>query len=93
MLLPKSVAYAYHVLSLSLQVFVEQKMGVVIYMYLKDSPDSWSNSLGSTFLAAIPFFWGAFLALRRKGKWCGQVEPSPCYSQSEVICAYQVSDL
>ena len=72
-------------------------MGVVIYMYLKHSIDYinssniWahgSNSLG-VFVAEIPFLaFLAFLALldlHRKWSRCGQVEPSPCYSQSEVV--------
>ena len=69
------VVYAYHVISLLLQEFVWSKyhfwayfgkteMGVVIYMYLKHSPDYidykyiWvhgSNSLGSSVFAEIPF--------------------------------------
>ena len=54
MLIRKSIVYAYHVLSLSLQGFVWPKyhsclflgpnmnieIGVIIYMYLKHSPDS-----------------------------------------------------
>ena len=99
--------YAYHVLSLLLQGFVWSKyhfwpdikteMGVVIYMYLKHSPDYinskyiWvhvSNSIGSSVFAKIPF-----LALHRERKRCGQVGPSPCYSQSEVVYAYQVLEL
>ena len=67
------------------------------YIYLKHSHDYigskyiWvheSNSLGSGFFSEIPFL--AFLALHSKRKRCGQVGPSPCYSQSEVIYAYQV---
>ena len=68
------------------------EMGVVIYMNLKHSSDSidtnyiWvhgSNSIGSSVSAEIPFL--AFLALHRERKRCGQVGPSPCYSQSEVV--------
>ena len=65
------------------------EMGVVIFMYLKHSIDSnyiWvhgSNSLGSSVFAEIQFL--AFLALHRERKRCGQVEPSPCYSQSQVV--------
>ena len=100
--------------TLSLQVFVWPKyyfwpifgpgmkteMGVVIYMYFKDSPhyvDSKyilvheSISPGSSVLAEIPFL--AFSILHRERKRCGQVEPSPWYSQSEVIYAYQVFNL
>ena len=75
-------------------------MGVVIYMYLKHSPDYidskyiWvhgSNSLGSSVFGEIPFL--AFLALQRERKRCCQMGPSPCYSQSEVVYAYQVLDL
>ena len=61
-------------------------MGVIvmIYMYLKHSPDyidskyMWvygSNSLGLSVSAEIPFL--KFLALHRERKRCGQVEPSP----------------
>ena len=79
------------------------EMGVAIYMYLKHPPDyidskyihiymgSWSNSLGSRVFAYIPFL--AFLALHWKRKRCGQVEPSPCYSQSEVAYTYKLLDL
>ena len=78
---------------------VEKEMGVIIYMYLTHSPDyidfrymgSWSNSLGSSVFAEIPFL--ALLALHRERKRCGQVGPSPCYSQSEFVYAYQVLDL
>ena len=47
---------------------------------------SWFNSFGSSVFSDIPFL--AFLALHRKRKRCGQVEPSPCYFQSEVVYAY-----
>ena len=76
------------------------KIGVVIYMYSKHSPDYidskyiWvhvSNSQGSSVFAEIPFL--AFLTLHQERKRCGQVGPSTCYSQSEVIYAYQVLDL
>ena len=79
---------------------VNTEMGVVIYMYLKHSPDYinskyiWvhgSNSIGSSVSAEILFL--AFLALHRERKRCGQVRHSPCYFQSEVIYAYQVLDL
>ena len=73
------VLYAYHVLSLLLQEFVwskyhfwplfgpdiKNRMGVVIYMYLKHSPDYidskyiWvhgSNSLGSSVLLKYHFW-------------------------------------
>ena len=75
-------------------------MGVVIYRYLKHSTDyidskyMWvhgSNSLGSSVFAEIPFL--AFLALHRERKKCGRVETSPCYTQSEIVYAYQVLDL
>ena len=59
-----------------------------------DSKYMWvhgSNSLGSSPLAEIPFL--AFLALHRERKRCGQVGPSPCYFQSEVVYAYRVLDL
>ena len=68
-------------------------MGAVIYMYLKHSPDyidskyirvHGSNSLGSGVFTEIPFL--AFLVLHRERKRCGQVGPSPCYSQSGHIC-------
>ena len=68
---------------------MKTEMGVVIFMYLKHSPDYidcyyiWiheSDSLGSSFFAETPFL--AFLALHRERKRCGQVEPSPCYSHS-----------
>ena len=79
---------------------IKTEMGVVIYMYLKHSPDYidskyiWvhvSNSLGSSVFGEIPFL--AFLALHRERKRCGQVGPSPCYSLSEVIYVCQVVDL
>ena len=79
---------------------MKTEMGVVIFMCLKHFPDYidsnyiWvyvSNSPGSSVLAEIPFL--AFLALHRERKRCGQVEPSPCYSQSQVVYAYQVLDL
>ena len=75
-------------------------MDVVIYIYLKHSPDYidskyiWVhrlNSLGSSVFAEIPFL--AFSTLHRKWKRCSQVLPHPCYSQSEVVYAYQVLDL
>ena len=52
---------------------------------------SGSNSLGSSVFAEIPFL--AFLALHRERKRCGQVGPSPYYSESEVVYAYLVLDL
>ena len=73
------------------------KIGVVICMCSKHSPDYidpkyiWvhgSNSLGSSVFVDIPFL--AFLASYRKRKRCGQVGPSSCYSQSEVVYAYQL---
>ena len=81
---------------------IKTEMGVIImiYMYLKHSRDyidskyMWVhgfNSLGSSVSAEIPFL--AFLPLHRERKRCGQVEPSPCYSQSEVLYACQVLDL
>ena len=75
-------------------------MAVVIDTYLKLSPDYidskciWvhgSSSLGSSVFVEIPFL--AFLALHRLRKRCGQMGPSPCYSQSEVVYAYQVLDV
>ena len=75
------------------------KMGVVIYIYLKYSSDYidykyiWvhgSNSIGSSVSTEVPFL--AFLALYMKRRRCGQVGPSPCYSQSEFVYAYQVLD-
>ena len=72
----------------------------MIYMYLKHSPDyidskyiyvHESNSLGSSVSAEMPFL--AFLDLHRERKRYGQVEPSPCYFQSETEYAYQVLDL
>ena len=80
---------------------MKTEMGVImIYMYLKHSPDyidskyMWvheSNSLGSSVSAERPFL--AFLALHREKNMCGQVDYSPCYSQSEVVYAYKVLDL
>ena len=76
------------------------KMGVFIYMYLKHPPDyidsnyilvHETNFPGSSVCANVPFL--AFLMLDSKGKRCGQVEHSPHYSQSEVVCAYQVLEL
>ena len=106
--------YAYHILSLLLQGLVWPKyhfwpffgpdikteVAVVIYMYLKHSPDYidskyiWVygfNSLGSSPFAEIPSL--AFLALHRERKRYGQVGPSLCYSQSEVVYAYKVLDV
>ena len=77
---------------------MKTEMGVVIYMYLKHSPDYidskyiWvhgSNSLGSSVFAEIPLL--ASLALHRERR-CGQVGPSQCYFESEVY-AYQVLNL
>ena len=71
---------------------MKTEMGVVTYMYLKHSPDyidskyilvHGSNSLGSSVFARIPFL--AILAFCRERKRCGQVGPSPCYYQSEVV--------
>ena len=68
------------------------EMDVVIFMYLKHSPDYidynyiWVhgfNSLGSSVFSDIPFL--AFLALLRERKRCGQVRPSPCYSESKLV--------
>ena len=79
---------------------IKTDLGVVIYMYLKYSPDyidskyiwfHWSNSLDLSVFAKISFL--AFLALHRERKRCGQLKPSPCYLQSEDVCAYQVLDL
>ena len=79
---------------------MKTEMGVVIFMYLKHSPDYidsnyiWihgSNFFGSNVFAEIPFL--AFLALHREMKRCGQVGPSPCYSLSKVVYAYQVLDV
>ena len=79
---------------------IKVEMGVVIYMHLKHSPDCidskyiWihgSNSISSSVFVEIQFL--AFLALHRERKRCGQVGLSPCYSQSEVVYAYQVLDL
>ena len=76
------------------------EIGMVMYMYLKHSPDYidsqyiWvhgTNSLSSSISAEMPFL--AFLALHRGRKRYGQVGPSTCYSQSEVIYAYLVLDL
>ena len=69
-------------------------------MYLKHSSNyidskyiwiHWSNSLGSSAFVEIPFL--ALIALYRERKKCGQVGPSPYYSQSEVVYTYQVLDL
>ena len=76
------------------------EISVVIYRYLKHSPDYidskyiWvhgSNSLDSSVFAEISFL--AFLALHREIKRCSQVGTSTCYSQSEVVHTYQVLDL
>ena len=62
---------------------METEMGVVIYMHLKyprdniDSKYMWvhgSNSLGSSFLAEIPFL--TFLALHRKGRSVARWNPA-----------------
>ena len=99
--------YAYHDLRLSLQrclikiPFVailwpdmNSKMCVVIYMYLNISqmiviPNIYG--VGSSIFNKIPFL--AFLDLYRERKRCGQVEPSPCYFQIQVVYAFQVLDL
>ena len=76
---------------------MKTEMGVVIYMNLKHSPDYFdskyiwiqvSNSQGSSvvYFADIPFL--AFFALHSE-KRCGQVGTSQCYSESEVVYAYQ----
>ena len=72
---------------------MKTEMVVVIYMHLRHFPDyidskyiymgSWSDSLGSSVSADNPFW--AYLALHRKRERCGQVGPSPCYSESEVV--------
>ena len=76
------------------------EMDVVMYLYSKhslgyiDSKYIWvhgSNSLGSSTSAEIPFL--SYFSLHRERKRCGLVGPSPCYSQSEVVYAYQVLDL
>ena len=68
---------------------MKTEMGVVIFMYLKHSPEDidskyvWvhgSNSLGSSVFDEIPF-----LALHRERKRNGQVEPSPYYSLSQIV--------
>ena len=70
-------------------------------MGLKNSPDyidskyilvHVSNFLGQVFFFSDILFW-LFLALHRIRKRCGQVEPSPCYSQSKVEYVYQVLEL
>ena len=61
---------------------IPQIILIPIYVWVQ-----WSNSLGSSVFADITFY--AFLALHKKRKRCGQVGPSPCYSQSEVVYAYQ----
>ena len=78
-------------------------IGLVIYMHLKHSPGYidfkyiWVyryNSLGSSVFVKYHFLaFFAFLALHREKKRCGQVGPSPCYSESEAIYAYQVLNL
>ena len=66
-------------------------------MYTLDFIDSkyiWVHgfiSQGSRVSIEILFL--AFLALHREKKRCGQVEPSPCYFQSEVVYTYQVINL
>ena len=79
---------------------INSKKGVVIYMYLKHSQENtdskyiWvhgSISLGSSVFTEIPFL--AILVLHRERERCSQVEPSRCYSQSQIVYAYQVSDL
>ena len=79
---------------------MKTEMGVVIYIYLKHSPNyidskyiwvHWSNSQGSSVFTEIPFL--TFLAVYWERKRYGQVGPSTYYSQNEVICAYQVLDL
>ena len=73
-------------------------MCVVICMYLEyppdyiDSKNIWvhgSNSLGQVFL--LKYYFGIF-TLHRERVRCGQMGPSPCYSQSEVVYVYQVLD-
>ena len=66
---------------------MKTEMDVVIYMYLKDSPDYidsnyiWvhgSNFQGLSVFTEIPFL--VFLALHRERKRCGLVVPSQYYS-------------
>ena len=62
-------------------------MSVVIYIYLKHSPDCIDSKyeymdLTLNVFAEIPFL--AFLALHWGRKRCGQIGPSTYYSQSEV---------
>ena len=75
---------------------METEMGVVIYMYLKHSPDYidfkyiWvhgSSSLGCNVSVEISFL--VLLALHRERKRCVLVGPSLRYSKSEVVYAYQ----
>ena len=84
---------------------MKTKIGVIIYTYLKHSPDYidskyiWihgSNYLGSSVFAEISFFLFfvvAFLDLRRERRRCGQVGPILCYSENEVVYKYQVLNL
>ena len=45
-------------------------------------------------LAKNPPYYGWFLgpplALHTKGKWCSQMRPAQCYSQSQVVSACQI---
>ena len=62
---------------------MKMEMGVVMNMYLKHSPDynnskyiwiHWSNSLGSSVFAEIPFL--ALIVSHRERKRYGQVGPA-----------------
>ena len=79
---------------------MKTEMDVVMYLYSKhslgyiDSKYIWvhrSKSLGSSISLEIPFL--SYVSLHSERKRCGLVGPSPCYSQSEVVYAYQVLDL
>ena len=68
-------------------------MSIIQVVYMIDS--IWVhgyNSLGPNVFAEMSFL--LFYSLKtRKRKRCGQVGPSQCYIQSEVVYAYQVLSL
>ena len=81
---------------------METEMGVVIYMHLKHSPDyidsiyiyiyGFMGLIHKVQVFLLNTILGIF-SFTQERKKCGQVGSSPCYSQSEVVYAYQVLDL
>ena len=77
---------------------MKKEMGVVIYMYLKHSPNYIDSKYIYEFMGLTPYvqvffpeiLFLAFLALHWERKRYGQLGPCTYYSQNEVKCAYQV---